>query len=666
MPAGSSGRHIMSAAQPSSHLERARALYDAGCLADAGRAYQAVLAAEPRHAEALWRLGDVASRMGIPDKALDLVRSGIAQAPGDPQAWNCLGTVHAAAGRYDDAAKAFAHAIALRPTYVIALSNLGKVYVRLGRLNEAVAAHHHCIRDEPANADHHVDHGNALLTSGKPDEALASFDNALILDPVHAGARLGRGLAHAARGDHFAAADAFGEIVRTRPDIAEAHHNLGLALFKCGRLEEAVDALRTAVARDPANATTHANLIFALDLDPRVQLADAMAERARWNARHGSVAVRSDHANARDPERRLRIGYVSGDFKAHSAAEALAPVILGHSAAFDVVCYSQVRDADTVTARFRAGAALWREAWQMDDQALERCIRADVIDILVDLSGFTQGNRLSVFARKPAPVQVQAWGYPLGSGMKAIDYLLSDAVLIPAVSRSHFVETVHDLPAFMPFAPPVDSPDVAAAPVDANGFVTFGAMNRLAKVNDAVLRVWADILSRLPNARLLAKDPAFDAEAARARVLERLAACGIAADRIVLRGQTSRREHLAAYAEIDVALDPFPQSGGITTFESLWMGVPVITLAGARPQDRASAAILAHVGLRDAIAESSGGYVDVAVAWAHDAQRLRTVRSGLRDRMRAAPFCDHRAYVAAVETAYRRFWWHWCQPVKTA
>jgi protein O-GlcNAc transferase len=654
----------MSAAHPSHALERARALYDAGCLADAGRAYQAVLAAEPRHAEALWRLGDVASRLGLSDKALALVRSGIAVAPEDPQAWNCLGTVHAAAGRYDEAAKAFAHAIALQPTYLVALSNLGKVYIHLGRLIEAVAAHRHCINDEPANAHHHADHGNALLASGKLDEALVSFDNALILDPAHAQAQLGRGLVHAARGDHFAAAAVFGEIARTRPDIAEAHHNLGLALFKCGRLEEAVDALRIAVARDPSNATTHANLIFALDLDPRVGLAEAMAERACWNRRHGRVAARTDHANARDPERRLRVGYVSGDFKAHSAAEALAPVILGHSAAFEVVCYSQVRDADGATARFRAGARHWREAWQMDDDALERCIRADAIDILVDLSGFTQGNRLAVFARKPAPVQVQAWGYPLGSGMSAMDHLLSDAVLIPAGNRSHFVETVHDLPAFMPFAPPAAGPAVASPPMDASGLVTFGSMNRLAKINDAVLCAWAEILRRLPAARLLAKDPAYDAEAARARVLERFAACGIAADRIALRGQTSRQQHLAAFAEIDVALDPFPQSGGITTFESLWMGVPVITLAGERPQGRASASILAQVGLGDAVAADTGAYVELAIAWAADAPRLRGVRGGLRDRMRAAAFCDHRAYAAAVESAYRLFWRRWCEAVR--
>jgi predicted O-linked N-acetylglucosamine transferase (SPINDLY family) len=651
----------MSNAQPSSDLERARALYEAGLLADAGRAYQAVLAAEPRHAEALWRLGDVANRLGMPDKALDLVLSGIRLVPDDAQSWNCLGAVHAAAGRNEDAAKAFAHAIALQPTYIVPLSNLGKVYVRLGRLVEAVAAHRHCIHYEPARADHHANLAGALLASGEPDEALQGFGNALILDPGHAEARLGLGLAHAARGDHVAAVSAFAEAVRLHPDIAEAHHNLGLALFKCGRLEEAVDALRAAVARDPANATAHANLIFALDLDPRVGLAEAMTERRRWNERHGRAALRAGHANTPDPERRLRIGYVSGDFKAHSAAEALAPVILGHSKDFEIVCYSQVRKPDAVTERFRGAVPLWRESWRMDDDALERCIREDAIDILVDLSGFTEGNRLAVFARKPAPVQVQAWGYPLGSGMPAMDHLLSDPVLIPRESRPLFTETIHDLPGFMPFAPPARSPAVVPPPAAANGFVTFGSMNRLTKIGDAVLRAWAAILTRVPTARLLAKDPAFDDAQARARVVERLAACGVASERVELRGKSSRRAHLGAYGDIDVALDPFPQSGGITTFESLWMGVPVITLAGERPQGRASASILAGVGLPETTAQTVDDYIARAVDWAGELSRLRTVRATLRERLRRSPLCDHAAYGAAVEAAYRRFWRAWCK-----
>jgi predicted O-linked N-acetylglucosamine transferase (SPINDLY family) len=650
----------MSAAPTSDDLERARALYDAGCIADAGRAYQAVLQAAPRHAEALWRLGDVANRMGLPDKALGLVRSGIAIAPDDPQAWNCLGTVHAASGRHEEAAKAFAHAIALQPTYIVPLSNLGKVYVHLGRAAEAAVAHRHCIHAEPAGADHHANLGTALLATGQPDAALESFRNALILAPVHAGAQLGIGLAHVARGEPEAAASAFTEAVRVHPGIAETHHNLGLALFGCGRIEDAVDAFRAALAIDPGNAKAHANLIFALDLDPRAGLEETAAERRRWASAHAAPGPVAQHGNDRDPERRLRVGYVSGDLKAHSAAEALAPLILGHSAAFDVVCYSEVRKPDAMTQRFRNGAALWRESWRLDDDALAAQIRADRIDILVDLSGFSEGNRLAVFARKPAPVQVQGFGYPLGSGMAQIDHLISDLVLIPARDRHLFVEKIHDLPCCMPFALPADGPEPAAPPCDANGYVTFGSMNRFAKINARVVAVWARILARLPDARLLAKDPAFDSEDVRAWFVGRFTAHGVAPERIALRGRTARREHLAAYGEIDVALDPFPQSGGITTFETLWMGVPLLTLAGRSPQGRASASILAAAGIDATTAHSEDEYVERAVRCAGNRDSLRAMRSGLRDRLRRSAPCDRAAYSAAVEAAYRGFWRDWC------
>jgi protein O-GlcNAc transferase len=651
----------MSPTQPFiADLDRARALYDAGYMAEAARAYRAVVSAEPRHAEALWRLGDVANRLGLTNEALALVQASLVHAPNDRHAWNCLGTVQIAAGQPQEAVQAFARAITIAPNFALALSNLGKLYVQLGRVNEAVTAHRHCLYHEPERASHHTDLGNALLAREEWDAALESFLRSLALDAGSAEARLGMGLAQAGRGNHEAAVQEFAQAAKDHPALLAAHHNLALALFKCGRLEEAVDASRAAVARDPGNAKAHANLIFLLDLDPRVDLAKAQAERRRWNDRHARAAVVAPYANNADPDRRLRVGYVSGDLKAHSAAEALAPVILGYSADFDVVCYSQACKPDDVTDRFRRAAFLWREAWQMNDDELEASIRADAIDILVDLSGFTDGNRLAVFARKPAPVQVQAWGYPLGSGMPAMDYLLSDPVLIPEQDRHLFAERIHDLPGFMPFAVPAEGPALAPPPVEANGFITFGSMNRLTKINHEVLRAWAEILVKVPDARLLAKDPGFDDERARARIRGYLAEHGIAADRVELRGSTARRQHLSAYGAVDIALDTFPQSGGITTFESLWMGVPVITLAGDRPQGRASASILKTLGIDQTVAADHDEYVALAVAWARDKQRLHTMRAQLRDRLRRSAFCDHIAYCAAVEVAYREFWTRWC------
>jgi predicted O-linked N-acetylglucosamine transferase (SPINDLY family) len=645
---------------PSADLDRARALYEAGYLAEAGQAYHAILAAEPQQAEALWRLGDVANRLGMHDRALALVKSSLVHAPDDKHAWNCLGTVHAAAGQPQEAVKAFGRAIATAPDFTIALANLGRLYVQLGRLDEAVTAHRMAVIAEPHVASHRVDLGNAFLAAEDWGSALSAFQEGAAIDPANVEAQLGIGLVHARRHDNFAAASIFGGLVAAHPRLSAARHNLALALFGCGRIEDAVDAFRAALASDPGNAKAHANLIFALDLDQRAGLEEATAERRRWNQRHAAPTPPAPHRNDRDPGRRLRVGYVSGDLKSHSAAEALAPIILGHSAAFEVVCYSEARKADAVTERFRNAAALWRESWQMSDDALEARIRADGIDILVDLSGFSEGNRLAVFARKPAPVQVQGWGYPLGSGMPQMDYLMADPVLIPAQHRHLFVETIHDLPCFMPFAAPAEGPALAPPPSDANGFVTFGSMNRFAKINARVVEIWVRILARVPDARLLAKDPAFESDSSCAWLTDRLVAHGVAPDRIALRGRTTRRQHLAAYGEIDVALDPFPQSGGVTTFETLWMGVPLVTLAGARPQGRASASILAAVGLEGATARSEDDYVDLAVRWAGDRERLRSTRMGLRNRLRQSIVCDQPAYCAAVETAFRTFWKAWC------
>lgn len=641
--------------------DRAKALHADGRFVEAARLYQAVLQKSPGDPEILWRLADVAERLGLRDRALALLDASVSVDPRGIDAWACLGAVLATAGRDDEAVAAFARALTLAPDHALALANLGKLYARRGRLDDALTCLRRAIELEPNHAAHHVDLGDALLAGENWADALASFTRARALDPKNPRASLGLGLSLAGQGRFAAAADQFRTLVASQPDLFEAQYNLALALFRGGRHADATDAFRAAVSCDPTHAKAHAALIFAMDLDPRVAPAEAAAERRRWAARHAEPApLCRAHANDRDPERRLRVGYVSGDFKVHSAAEALAPVILSHSDAVEVVCYSEVRKPDLVTERFRAAVPRWRESWRMSDDELDAHIRADGIDILVDLSGFTEGNRLTVFARKPAPVQAQAWGYPLGSGLAAMDYLLSDPVLIPEEEHAFFPETVHYLPSCLVLSPPADAPEPVPPPVEANGFVTFGSFNRATKINDDVLRIWAEILRRLPLARLVAKDAAFEEATTRAWFVNTLGDFGIAPDRIELQGRTSRREHLAAYRQVDIALDPFPGSGGVTTFECLWMGVPLVTLYGDRPAGRASASILATIGMAEHVAASTSDYVATAMRLATARDALHAARAGLRDRVRGSILCNHRAYCAEVEAAYRLFWRRWC------
>ena len=323
---------------------------------------------------------------------------------------------------------------------------------------------------------------------------------------------------------------------------------------------------------------------------------------------------------------------------------------------FQVVCYSGVKVEDELTQEFRQHADKWRSVSDLTDEALAEQIRADGIDILVDLSGHTGGNRLLVFARKPAPIQVSAWGSATGTGLPAIDYLFSDPVAIPAAVRPLFAETVVDLPCLGPFEAPAYIPSVAELPALARGVVTFGCLNRLGKVSQTALELWARILRAAPGSRLLLKDAALDNPAVQARVKDTLAGQGIGPERIELRGGSPRRDHLAAHNDVDIALDPFPHNGGMSTWESIWMGVPVVAKLGNGVASRISGAILHAVGLAGWVAGGDDEYVALAVKQASDLQALAQLRSGLRERVEATPAGNLDEYTRAAEAAYRKMW----------
>lgn len=642
-------------------IRQANLLHESGHFAAAGQIYRTILQERPRDPEALWRLGDVAHRLGLADQAWPLVEASLSIDPAGHAAWNCRGVLLAQRGRLAEANEAFERATSLAPAYTAALSNLGKARLELGRIDEAIAIHRRCSALEPNFAAHHLALGQALLKARQYAEATQEFERAEALAP-DAAAPLGKGLVLAAQREFTRAADCFARAVALQPNLFEAQFNLGLAHYQAGRLDAALPALRAAVACNPGNATAHANLIFAMQLDPQSSMEAEFNERRLWQARHARFDGErfTEHANSPNPNRVLRVGYVSGDFKAHSVSEIFGTVVLNHTPQIEVVCYSQTRDPDHVTELYRKTAYRWRDVRNLSDAALAQQIRDDGIDILVDLSGFTQDSRLTMFARKPAPIQVQAWGQPFGSGMEAMDYVLGDAIVFPEDQRQFFTEEIYDLPCCLAFPPPPAAPLVMPLPADRNGFVTFGSFNRLTKISSTALQLWANLLSRLPDARLLAKDPALDDSGARRWFLDSLGALGVAADRIELRGKTSQEEHFAAYSEADIALDPIPNTGGATTFGCCWMGLPVVTLLDRRPSGRISASLLSAIGLDEFVAQSEAEFIDIAGSLARDTARLRSMRQDLRDRLKNSILCDHRTYTDTVETAYRGFWRRWC------
>ena len=355
------------------------------------------------------------------------------------------------------------------------------------------------------------------------------------------------------------------------------------------------------------------------------------------------------------------MGYVSADFRRHSAYYAFSPVILRHDRnALEVVCYSGVKLEDDATARLRQAAHEWRSTLGVSDEALADQIRRDRIDILVDLSGHSAGNRLLVFARKPAPVQVTAWGHATGTGLETIDYFLADPVMVPQEERSLFAEEVIDLSCVLCYEPPDYLPEVSPLPALGARPFTFGCINRIEKISDRVIGLWGRILAELPEAQLLLKDRVCDDARVRQQLLQRLAAAGIAAERVRILGHSRHPEHLKIFHEVDLGLDPFPHGGGISTTEALWMGVPVVTLSGSTVASRLSASILTALGMQDWIARSDEEYVRIAVQAARDLPGLARLRGELRPRLAASMVGDVQRYTRSVEAAFRAMWRRWC------
>jgi predicted O-linked N-acetylglucosamine transferase (SPINDLY family) len=635
----------------------------AGRLKQAAAIYANVLKRAPRQVDALHLMGVVCHRLGELGEAERLITRALALKPDFAAAHGNLGNVLRSQGKLEAAAAAFRAATALQPDLAEPRNNLGAVLQAQGKLTEAAAAFEAAIARQPDYADAHGNLGTVLQAQGKLGPAIDHYRRALALRPDTPEILVNLGIALNVLGRLDEAIAMLRRAIALRPDLPEAHNNLACALRDQGQFEPAFAAYRQALALRPGYERAHSNLICAMDWAPGVTVEEAQAERRRWYLAHrcADTARCRDWPNPRDPERKLRLGYVSADFRRHSAAFAFGPVIWDHDRSrFEVVCYSGVTQEDELTARFRASAASWRSIAGMSNEALVDQIRADAIDVLIDLSGHTVGNRLAVFTAKPAPVQVSAWGSVTGTGIPDIDALFADPIMIPVEERGWFAETVIDLPCMLTYQAPDYAPAVTALPAVTEGCVTFGCLNRFAKVSDDALAAWARILAALPTSRLLLKDKVFDDADERARTLDRLARLGTTAPRVLFRGGTDHVGHLAAYGAVDIALDPFPQNGGVTTLEALWMGVPVVSRRGTTPPGRAGAAILSPLGLGDLVARDADDYVARACRLAHDLPALATLRAGLRARLLGSPVGDIPRYVAAVEAAYRDLWRRRC------
>jgi predicted O-linked N-acetylglucosamine transferase (SPINDLY family) len=552
---------------------------------------------------------------------------------------NALGRAALESGEYAVAIDHFRAAIAARDDNLEALANQGLCHAMLGHKDEAEQCLTEVLRRDPEGplvAPVRMNLGNLASARNRYTAACRHYEAVLALT-ARDGAQDG--------------------------GSADLLNNLGIALHRRGFAGQAVERHREALAARPDHMDAASNLLFALLHSPDARPEDMFAAFRAWAARFEAplAPLRRPHANGRDPERRLRIGYVSGDFFKHAVSNFIEPVLRHHDrAAFTAVCYATRSQADEQTQVLRALACEWREVAALDDEALATRVREDQIDILVDLSSHTVGHRLLAFARKPAPVQITWLGYPATTGLDCMDYRISDAVSDPpGVAQALHSERLLYLPRTQwCYRPDPAAPPVRGLPALAAGRVTFGSFNNAAKLNDGVLRLWARVLAALPEARInvaCVPDPE-----SRRRIADTLIENGAAPAQVTVDGSLDAVEFWRVRDDIDIVLDAHPYNGTTTTCEALWAGLPVITLAGSHGAARSATAILTAAGLAELVAASEDDYVAIAARLAGDLPRLAQLRAGLRQRLVDSGFCDGARFTRELEELYRQAWRRWC------
>jgi predicted O-linked N-acetylglucosamine transferase (SPINDLY family) len=627
------------------------------------------------------------------DEALACYDAVIASMPDFVDAYVKRGLLLSQLGRFTEAIASFDHAIAIEPRHLDALRHKGEALHYLGRFDDAIACYNQILAVQPAHFAALVDRGCAFKDLGRANEAIADFDSALTLAPDHTTILINRGETRLSLKQNTAALADFDRVIALNPRLAMGWLGRANVLMLAKRVSEALEACHQALAIEPSSTKAltqigqcHALLgnaeaavsffdralaikpddeialqstIFSLDFCSE-DCARHQAARSEWWRQIGSKICAKhppNHLNDLDSKRRIVVGYVSGDFRRSSAAYAFRTVLENHDKTrFEVICYSTSPTEDDVTDLFRHVSDRWRDAMQWPDDQLADCIRTDKVDILIDLSGHTRGNRLSVFARKAAPIQVSAWGHASGTGLPTIDYLFADPVMVPLETRDLFAERIYDLPCTVIIEPPPRELLAAEPPVISNGYVTYGVFTRTSRLSDCAIELWARILRSDVTSRLIIKDRLLDDVSIQTRLKENLGAHGVTPDRVNLMGSTSREEHLAAYRHVDIGLDPIPHGGGVSTWEALHMGVPVVTKMGNSPPNRVRGAILSAIEMSDWIATDEDEYVDIALR--ATPERLRTIRNQLPDLIGAR--CSPASYARAVETAYQTMWGKYC------
>jgi predicted O-linked N-acetylglucosamine transferase (SPINDLY family)/lipoprotein NlpI len=628
---------------------------------DARACQEKAIALKPNSPIALTNLGNTLLHIGLGEQAIELHERAIRLKPDYADAFCNRGMAELIKGQFERAKESFDRALVFQPRHAEAIAGKGMVCIELRHYEEAAAAIAAGLAIKPDSPKILAQRGRLNLDLSRLEQALADFDAALALSPRLEVALQGKAQVNILKGNTAEAMAAVQTLLEGNP-----RSDIGIALLaSCyasqGEIATALEHLDAGLAIAPDYADLIGRKIFLLDYLPDADFAVQQAARKHWwDVIGAKLPQRALSPRKLDPDKRISIGYVASEFRNHSAAFALLPVLRHHDhARFEIVCYSCSPLRDEMTDKFRSMADVWVDAWQLSDDELADRIQADGIDILIDVSGHSTGNRLHVFARKPAPIQVTGFGHATGTGLQTMDHVFADPIFIPQSARHLLAEKVHDLPCLITIDPILDVPP-SEPPMLRNGYVTFGVFNRIYKISDEAISVWSTVMGEVTGSKIIIKHTLLDDPLLRGRLVARFVARGVAVENIVCLGSTSRHEHLLAYAKVDISLDTFPQNGGVSTWESLYGGVPVVAKLGNGASSRASGSIVAAVGLDGWVAEDDDGYAAIACKYAAQPAHLTKLRAELPALIAASPAGNVELYTREVEAAYRQFWRDYC------
>ncbi|MGU7769496.1 tetratricopeptide repeat protein [Burkholderia sp. MR1-5-21] len=677
-------------------LKQAWQLHEAGLLAEAEVLYRHVLEMDPNHVDALRSLGVLAHSAKQYNAAVELLDRALNLDPSSPQIHVNLADVLAARRERVAAVPHYRTAIALRPTFVeayerlgtallaeedfeaavenyrqlvqvfpdspTALHNLGVSLSSARRYDEALDTYRRLLEVKPDSPAAYTNIANSLLELGKCDEALDAATKAVELRADYHPAHVALGNVLFKLDRHEEAVDAYRKAIEIVPDDPTAYNNLGATLLALKKYDAAVDSYLQAIDRKADLFHTYDSVLFVLNYNQTRSIQDNFQIAKRYGQAVMANVQPFVHAAGSTTRRPLRVGFVSGDLRQHPVGIFIESVLANlDRTRIEPVAYSLSSGEDAVTARLKPSFTDWKSLLDRTPRESAELIHDDKIDILIDLSGHTAKTGLPTFAWKPAPVQATWLGFFATTGVPTMDYIIGDQYVLPADEEDHFVEKPWRLPdGYLCFTTPTDDVAVEALPMLANGFVTFGCFNKLSKMNDDVVAVWAKLLRAAPTARLMLKSHELNTDTARDATIRQFADHGIEPERLILQGQSSRADYFAQYNKIDVALDPFPYNGGTTTVEALWMGVPVVARHGDRFSAHMSEGILHHVGHPEWIADDDEAYIAKALELVSDPARLAEIRSGLRAELTASPLCDAPRFARKLEDAFEQMWQKHC------